>query len=341
VRILVVQPGPDFSVHDVYEGWVEALRKAGHLVNEFRLNNVLAFYDGAFLQAANKGRDSHKFRKALDVEQAKRMSVDRLCATLYKTHPDVMLVISGFLIPNELLKLARFRGTKVIVAHTESPYEDDRQIEQAPYADLNLINDPTNLERFQAIAPTLYMPHAYRPGLHKPGRSIPKLRSDFAFVATGFDTRIAFLEAMDLSGVDVCLAGNWQRLRPRSPLRRYVAHGTLECLDNDQTVKIYQSAKVGLNYYRRQEDEPHDGWSMGPREVELAACGLFFLRDPRPEGDAVLDMLPTFESPAEASDQLHYWLAHPRLRAERARAAREAIADRTFDANVEQLMQAL
>ena len=41
MKILVVHPGPDFSVHDVYAGWVEALRAHGATVAEYNLNDRL------------------------------------------------------------------------------------------------------------------------------------------------------------------------------------------------------------------------------------------------------------------------------------------------------------
>ena len=47
---------------------------------------------------------------------------------------------------------------------------------------------------------------------------------DFAFVGTGYASRIAFMEAMDLAGLDVVLAGNWQQLAEHSPLHAHVAH---------------------------------------------------------------------------------------------------------------------
>ena len=40
--------------------------------------------------------------------------------------------------------------------------------------------------------------------------------------------------------------------------------------------------------------------AMGPREIEMAACRLFFLRDPRPECDEVFPMLPAFDGPEDA-----------------------------------------
>jgi len=50
------------------------------------------------------------------------------------------------------------------------------------------------------------------------------------------------------------------------------------------------------------------GWVHG--EIELAATETFFLRDPRPESDLILPMLPSFTSPEEFSDKLRWWLDH-------------------------------
>ncbi len=233
--------------------------------------------------------------------------------------------------------------TRVVVLHTESPYEDGRQLQTAEHADLNLINDPLNLEAFQRVAPTEYVPHSYRPTLHQPGPPNPDLAADLAFVGTGYQSRIDFFERMDLDGLDVFLGGNWKQLTGDSPLRRFVAHDPEECMDNADSVNVYRSAKVGLNLYRREAEAAHlsAGWAMGPREVELAACGMFFLRDPRPEGDAVLPMLPTFTTPEDASDQLRWWLSRPDTRRELAGKAREAIADRTFNNQAARVLQLL
>ena len=108
---------------------------------------------------------------------------------------------------------------------------------------------------------------------------------------------------MGLDGLDVLLAGNWRLIKDTdSPLLKHVAHDVDDCLDNEKTVRVYNSAKAGLNFYRREalETDNADGVAMGPREVEMAASGLFFLRDSRPEGDALLPSLPVFASPEDA-----------------------------------------
>jgi hypothetical protein len=170
------------------------------------------------------------------------------------------------------------------------------------------------------------------------------MSSDFAFVGTGFPSRIEFLEQMDLQGLDVLLAGQWRLLAESdSPLRKYLAHDLFEGLDNDQAAQVYRSAKASLNLYRREADRPElvAGYAMGPRELEMAACGLFFARDPRPEGDELLSFLPRFSTPQEASDQIRHYLRHDHYRAKLAVRAREAIQDRTFENAAKRLLRLL
>jgi spore maturation protein CgeB len=323
-----------FSVQDVYVGWVEALRELGQEVITFALDERLTFYGSVLVETP----EPNVYKRALDPEGAQRLAVNGLFSTLYQTKPDVLLVVSAFFIPPEVYRLARAYGTRIVVLHTESPYENDRQVQVAQYADVNLLNDPTGIELYPNAT---YMPHAYRPHIHCPGPATPKLVCDLAFVGTGYPSRIDWLERADLTGLDVLLAGNWQALAEDSPLRAFVAtEATEECLDNEDTVDVYRSARVGLNLYRREAERPElsHGWALGPREIEMAACGLFYLRDPRGEGDDVLSMLPTFTSPEEAGEQLRFWLAHEDERADVARKAREAIADRTFTNHARQLL---
>lgn len=219
-------------------------------------------------------------------------------------------------------------------------------MERGSLADLNLLNDPVNLEAFRQLGPAEYMPHAYRLALHHPrtGPLDPGKASDLCFIGTAFKSRIEFFEAMDLDGIDVLIGGNdWGSISADSPLAGRIGSGlgNPDCVDNEQAVALYQHAKAGINFYRREAEKTWTGHgiAMGPREVEMAATGLFFLRDPRPESDEVLGMLPSFASPAEASEKLRYYLAHDREREELAAKARQAIAGRTFEANARRFLE--
>lgn len=350
MKFLVCHPGPNFSVSDVHTGWVEALRGLGHHVDVFNLDDRLNFYDNAMLPL--RGLDENGYpqvRKAFTHEEAIRMAVDGLLNACLFSWPDVIVVISAFFVPPKILDILHGRGFRIVLVHTESPYQDAEQIKRAEHADVNLLNDPMNLPSFQLVCPaTDYMPHAYRPSLHKPGKPIPSMMCDLAFVGTGYQSRVRFFEAMNLTDLDVLLAGNWTLLdRPKgqapSPLLAYVAHAPDECLDNEQTVEVYRSAKCGINFYRREGEtqEVAVGYAAGPREIEMAATGLFFVRDPRPESDELLPMLPTFTSPEEASELVRWWVNHPGMAAERARQARAAVAERTFENNAKRLLEML
>ena len=332
MRILVCHPGPAFSVQDVYTGWTEALRDLGLHVVEYNLGDRLTFYDSALFEVG-----PHLIRKAVSRDQATELAVNGLFASLYKTRPDILFVVSGFFLTPGLLDHVRRCGTRIVMLHTESPYEDERQLALAPHVDLNLVNDPTNISQFRALAPTLYVPHAYRPHIHRPGAPSPDLAADLSFVGTGYASRIWFLEQMDLTGLDVLLGGNWQALDDDSPLHKHLAHDIEECLDNARAADSYRSGRVGLNLYRREAEAEHlaVGWAMGPREVEMAACQM----DPRGEGDELFPMLPTFTDPDDATDKLRFWLARDDKRTELAGKAREAVSGRTFHNHAALLMR--
>jgi spore maturation protein CgeB len=204
------------------------------------------------------------------------------------------------------------------------------------------VNDPTNLDRFRDVnRSSHYIPHAYDPAIHRRSPPTPAYAGDFGFVGTGYASRVEFFEKVDWSGISVRLAGHWGALDDDSPLDEFLVHPRTECFDD--TIDLYSSVKVSANLYRReaQRDELAEGWAMGPREVELAACGTFFLRHPRGEGDDLLPMLPTFTEPAEFGDLLRWWLAHDTQRDTAASQARAAVADRTFSNHAQQFLRLL
>jgi hypothetical protein len=186
------------------------------------------------------------------------------------------------------------------------------------------------------------MPHAYRPSVHYPAPGAAKLW-DLAFVGTGFPSRIRFFEQMDLDGLDVYLGGPWFGLPEDSPLRDWTDTDPEGCIDNTETADIYRQACAGLNLYRREAEDAHlgEGWACGPREIEMAACGLWFARDPRPESDELFGMLPAFTGPGEAGELVRWALAHPGNAAEAAGKARAAVADRTFGNHARELLAML
>jgi spore maturation protein CgeB len=338
-RILLVQPGPDFSVADVYRGWYKALTALGHTVMEYNTSDRLTFYGRARMPEHDKPACEHcgqvPTRQAVpDSDGILTLGMDGLYAVLNKFWPDIVFFVSGFYLTPAMLQFIRTRRHKVVILHTESPYQDDEQLQRGQFADLNLLNDPVNIQAWRDLdVPVAYMPHAYDPDVHYPADP-RSYEADFTFIGTAFRSRQEFFHRMDLEGLAVAFGGNWANTEPEyQHLLKYLGHAIEACVSNEETARIYRLSRVGINFYRRESEDAHagEGWAMGPREVEMAACGLFFLRDPRPESDEMFGgVLPVFSSPEEASELLRYWVQNDGLREDKARQARERIEDRTF-----------
>jgi spore maturation protein CgeB len=329
----------------VYRGWEKALKRLGHTVMSYNTNDRLTFYGHARMPVHGKPAceacGEVPTRQAVpDGVGVVTLALDGLYRDLLLFWPDVVFFVSAFYMTPAMLQVIRTRRRKIVMLHTESPYQDDEQMQRGQFADLNLVNDPANLEAWRQLdVPVAYMPHAYDPDVHYPDWN-RKYEKDFTFVGTLFRSRAEFFSKMDFTGIDAEFGGSgWDLALNDYPelvqeLLKYLGHPPGHCVDNDETAAHYRTAKCGINFYRRESEDEHagQGWAMGPREVEMAACGLFFLRDPRPESDEVFGRcLPAFGSADEASQELRYWVANDPLRELRARQAYERIAARTFD----------
>ena len=344
MRWLLIHPGPSWSVADVFNGWSEALTGLGEQVEEYPLDASLRFFNAALAETGElKPCGCPEVRRFLDRDQAARLAVDPILSAASRFWPDVILCTSSFFIPPWLLEILRRHRHKIVMLMTESPYQDDFQLKMAAYADLTLLNDPVNIGLYRDIGPAEYMPQAYRPGVHYPAVPGTAPEYDLAFVGTGFPSRVAFFRQMDLAGLNVRLAGLWMDLPEDSPMREWTATEADDCVDNGETAEIYRRARTGINVYRQEAEDAHagEGYACGPREIEMAACGLFFARDPRPESDELFPMLPSFTTPEEAGDIIRWALAHPDERAEAAGKARAAVAGRTFTEHAKQLLRLL
>ncbi len=333
MRALVVAPGPQFSTWDVFRGWCRGLLDCGVDVLPFDLDVYLNAFSGMKKVDPDSGDIADMFPDG----ELLNFAGEFLQAELYRWWPDLVVVVQATFIPTHIMDIIRTRRHKLVILHTESPYEDDRQVEVAEHADINLLNDPINIDRFERAH---YMPHAYDPTVHRPGPVVPKFESDVCFVGTGMPSRIAWLERVDWTGINLELAGHWP-VDADSPLAKFVTEDDDHCRLNDQTADTYRSAKMGFNIYRTEAEREglSFGWAMGPREVELAACGTFFARQPRGEGDELFPMLPTFETPGELEAVIREWLPRTADRETAALKAREAIEDRTFSNHAAALLE--
>lgn len=321
-RALVVAPPHGWATADVARGWVSGLRANGVTVGTFELSSQLTWFNHATVEGEHLSDE--KVRAAVGLN---------FLGTVYECDPHVVVIVHGADIDWNAVAAVR---CPVVLVLTECPYEQQGQAiaARSMRPTLILVNDPLGADVFAEVAPTFYVPHAYDPALHYPSDARP--RWDCCFVGTGFASRAGYLAAVDWTGIDLALGGMW-RHAPES-LRPFILHDddVTACVDNHDTAAIYRSSATGLNLYRTDfyGDATADGWAIGPREVELAACGTWFARQSRGEGNDLFPMLPVFDSPAELGAQIRWALSHPVERHDAATRARESIADRTFAAHV-------
>jgi len=337
MRALVVNPGPNFSVADVARGWARGLADLGIDVRTFELDKLLDYFAYAYTDRNGEVVKAHTEAEAI------QLAAGQIKAACYDWWPDLVLVVSGFFMYPQLVDIMRNRHRHVVLLCTESPYEDEAQLQKAAWYDGVVLNDPTNLDAFAEVCdgPALYAPHAYDPAVHY--RAPAKRHAEVSWIGTCYPSRAAFLEQVDWSGLDVSFGGNFKDA-PES-LLRFVGHEPEECVDNDVTAEVYRGSLASFNIYRAETNgqlsDSADGCAMGPREVEMARCGLWFARQSRPESDEVVPMLPTFSDPQELGDQLRWAIANPEARMMAVERAFAAVEDRTFPNNASALLQAL
>ena len=344
MRLLCVQPGASYSRLDVFNGMVKSLRNQGHDIVQFALDSRIGF-GSAYLHQVWK----HARRTMPDLEQPSAadslyFAGQGVIERALRFQPDWVLIWSAMFLHPDILVLLKRAGQKVGIILTESPYDDMMQVRVLPYTDIAWTNERSSVDFLRQTNPNVhYLPPAHDPSVHYPASPPDGTPAhDVVFVGSGFEERVELLRVVNWDGIDFGLYGSWGHLGSRHRLRRYLRDGVVP---NDQTVNLYRAAKIGLNLYRqsigfgRNTARIEHAESLNPRAVELAACGAFTISDARQEVDELFGAnVPTFQDAAHLESLIRHYLTRPALREQAANAARDAIADWTFDARATQLM---
>lgn len=317
MKLLLIHPGASTSTADVADGLSFGLEHHGVELVKYRLDQRI---DRAHRWLHYNWRRTVKKNAALvrptTADVFYQAGIDALAVAL-RHQVDAVLVVSAMFLHPDVVILMKRAGLRVVVLFTESPYDNARELPIAALVDGCWTNERSSVADFAAVSPHAgYLAHAWHPARHlagpQPGDgAVPA--HDVVFVGTAFDERIDSLSAIDWTGIDFGLYGNWERLGSRHPLRKFLRGAQI---DNDKAAALYRQAKVGLNLYRTSQ-----GWgkgapsiaraeSLNPRAYELARCGAFHLSTRRAEVAEVFgDLVPTFDTPREASDLIRTWLA--------------------------------
>jgi spore maturation protein CgeB len=337
LRILLVGAGASFSTKDVEDGYRDALSAVpGVDLRYYALEPRLGLARD-WLYKLWRARGKVPEERPSWPDTIYRASIEALEMAL-RFDVDWVLVISGMYFHPDVLEMLHRARLRTAVLLTESPYEDEAQARLAALVDVIWTTERASAQPLGAG----YLRHAYDPARHHPDAlDLETPAHDVVFVGTGFEERIEQLAAVDWTGIDLGLYGNWSLLGSRHPLRRYVHAGPIS---NDAAVQLYRRARIGLNLHRTSCDYgrgvSHITWadSLNPRAYELAACGVFQISDYRAELREIFDgAVPSFH-PDHLEDVLRAYLQDSPARRYAARQARDKVAPHTFAARAAQVL---
>jgi spore maturation protein CgeB len=308
-------PPAVFAVAEMARGYRDALRRAGHDVAEYVMLDALAYHRRA---------SAHEHERLA----WRRASEPILQAAIYH-QSDLVLFVCPLSFHPIALELLVWGGFKIVALHTDSPYQDDEQVAWNRHApDMHVFtHERTSAQRYGWS----YLPHAYDSSVHVPVEPDPSEACDVLFVGNGFKERIALLEAIDWTGIDLRLRGVWTDLSDDSPLRTFCRGGVV---NNADLPRLYASAKICINPHRYHPDAV----SLNPSAYELAACGVFQITDDRNDGSLFSRMLVRYGSSDDLQRKIRHYLAHQDERAAIVDALSQLVGCETFDARAKTLM---
>lgn len=327
-RLLFVWSAADFSTWDLSRGYRNALiRRDTFEVFDYKLSQRMKYH------AAALGED-----RAANLDLLSRMASENIVVEALKRKVSFVFIISGMALHPDAIWYLRQVGIPAVTLFTESPYQDEEQRAfHAVYPEMRCLTT----ERTSAGKGWSYVAHAYDPLIHHPVDDTKAPSCDVLLIGTFWPERIALLEQVDWTGIDLRLAGTW--IAPptpdESPIGRYFEDG---CIHNVEAVKHYAAAKICLNPHRAHPQAE----SLNPRAYELAACHAFQLTDQRAEvmdvfGHNGTSSVATYATAEQLEHQIRHWLPRDEERAEWARQASERVAPCTFDERLTTLLSQL
>ena len=300
MKILLVTAAADWSTKDVADGYEAAFTDLGHELKVFRLNSRMQFMSGAlqgWAEATNQ---------ELTLDKVIKETCDWILIDAAYFQPDITFVVSAMAFHPNALAMLRRHGYKTALAFTECPYNDNEHTAIAHLADYIFCNDLYSAGSLKDANPqSFYLPTAYNQRTHFPQEPLDS--ADVIFVGTGFGERLAMLEAVDWTGIDLQLFGFFGGEGPvDQPVGATSLVITGDPIPNAEAIRRYAGSKVCLNFYRAGA-----GFSLNPRAYELAAVGAFQLaQDSVPEAHSLFgDSIAYFDDAESLGRQVRYWLA--------------------------------
>jgi spore maturation protein CgeB len=329
MRIMVVHPGPAFSVADVYTGLCAGLEACGVEVIPYPLDAALdvnlAMHGIAQIHAPEVAASFDPYAVAAHA----------IIGRAIWREVDAVIAVTGQNLHFGAVGTLRKAGILTALLCTESPYLTlERERFDAVHYDVVFTNDKAATHLFGT--PAVYLPAAFNKTIHTKEGKKAEHAPDVFFVGSGFPERKELFGGVDWSGINfLCTGTLWDGDEDTQTILSRL-------MSNEEAAAYYRSVPIALNHHRTTMDYSSGkhipqgvAYSVGPRFYEIAACGAFqLIDDSRPEAQAVLGAsLATYRAgdPSDLERQIRWWLAHPDERRAYAEAQHLAIQPHSWN----------
>jgi len=201
------------------------------------------------------------------------------------------------------------------------------------------------LNRIQTPSFT-YLPMAANPLIHRKlslsQEEASHFGSDISFMGEGFSNRHLLFSQLLSYNLKIWGTG-WNE----NHLFANVLQNNGERVSIEDTVKIYNSAKININHHSSMNNElfETDGDFINPRTFEIMACGGFQLVDKRSLLSEIFiedEEIVTFQSIEELKNKIDYYLIHEEERRAIAERGRKKVLEKhTYQHRIKQMLETI
>jgi hypothetical protein len=259
------------------------------------------------------------------VREADRRTHGRgLSAAVERERPDVVIVLKGLFVGPDDVRAMKASGAWVVIVNHDDFFSLNRanvsaaQRAALPEWDHVFVTREVNVDEVRPHNPNVeLLRFAYHPRVHYPVPvdpvAEPQWVSDVVFVGTWEKERAALMEQLvQRVEADYAVWGTqWHKLKPWSPLRRYLRGGEIRLDDHCRAVG---AAKINLGFLRKKN---RDEYTM--RTFEIPACNGVLLAERTPSHEAIYQSGVEAEffdaaDPLDLADRVRRLLADERRR---------------------------
>lgn len=322
MRVLLVHPGATWSVQDCYVGLRRGLEECGVEVFPYRLDERLGAAQEWIKFSQKKINGKEITDDDIDLGDLYYQASKGAVIRALEIAADVVINVSGLLFEARALVCLQRAKIPVLIYGTESPYDDDLYERLGSICQWLTVNERASVDPLQSAisasgsqCQVSYLPLGFDPTIHYPGvnHGTTQNAHDVVFVGTFFPGRIAFMESIDWSNIDIGFYGAAHWLDDYSPLWKKFYGGIV---DNRVTMDLYNNSKIVLNLFRDDSSlregefvKVRGAEGVNPRMIECAAIGKFMISEYRPCVEEIFgDRVPTFRTPDELENLIKYWL---------------------------------